>query len=101
MLVNLKIKNVALIESLDITFDKQLNVISGETGSGKSIMLNAMGFVFGDRLDKTLLREGSDSMRVDAFFDTLDASVKVYIEELTGEEANNMIRELLAMSEKK
>ena len=84
MLVNLKIKNVALIESLDITFDKQLNVISGETGSGKSIMLNAMGFVFGDRLDKTLLREGSDSMRVDAFFDTLDASVKVYIEELTG-----------------
>ena len=84
MLVNLKIKNVALIESLDITFDKQLNVISGETGSGKSIMLNAMGFVFGDRLDKTLLREGSDSMRVDAFFDTLDAGVKVYIEELTG-----------------
>lgn len=84
MLVNLKIKNVALIDSLDITFDKQLNVISGETGSGKSIMLNAMGFVFGDRLDKTLLREGTDSMRVDAFFEDLDAGVKFYIEELTG-----------------
>ena len=84
MLVNLKIKNVALIDSLDITFDKQLNVISGETGSGKSIMLNAMGFVFGDRLDKTLLREGTDSMRVDAFFEYLDAGVKIYIEELTG-----------------
>ena len=84
MLVNLKIKNVALIESLDITFDNHLNVISGETGSGKSIMLNAMGFVFGDRLDKTLLREGADSMRVDAFFDNLDVSVKVYIGELTG-----------------
>jgi len=84
MLVNLKIKNVALIESLDITFDNCLNVISGETGSGKSIMLNAMGFVFGDRLDKTLLREGTDSMRVDAFFDNLDTGAKVYIEELIG-----------------
>lgn len=89
MLVNLKIKNVALIDSLDITFDKQLNVISGETGSGKSIMLNAMGFVFGDRLDKTLLREGTDIMRVDAFFDDLDSAVKVYIQELTGVNLDN------------
>ncbi len=84
MLVNLKIKNVALIESLDIRFDNRLNVISGETGSGKSIMLNAMGFVFGDRLDKTLLREGADSMRVDAFFDSLGRGVASYIKELTG-----------------
>lgn len=84
MLVNLKIKNVALIESLDIRFDNRLNVISGETGSGKSIMLNAMGFVFGDRLDKTLLREGADSMRVDAFFDSLGKGVASYIKELTG-----------------
>ena len=84
MLVNLKIKNVALIDSLDITFDKQLNVISGETGSGKSIMLNAMGFVFGDRLDRTLLREGTDAMRVDAFFDDLNAGIQVFIRELTG-----------------
>ena len=84
MLANLKIKNVALIDSLDIAFDKQLNVISGETGSGKSIILNAMGFVFGDRLDKTLLREGTDTMRVDAFFDNLDNGVNVYIHELTG-----------------
>lgn len=84
MLVNLKIKNVALIDSLDISFDKQLNVISGETGSGKSIMLNAMGFVFGDRLDKTLLREGTDNMRVDAFFDGLDAGVKQLVLDLTG-----------------
>ena len=84
MLVNLKIKNVALIESLDIRFDGRLNVISGETGSGKSIMLNAMGFVFGDRLDRTLLREGADSMRVDAFFDNLTTSVAGYIKGLTG-----------------
>ena len=84
MLVNLKIKNVALIDSLDITFDKQLNVISGVTASCTSIMLNAMGFVFGDRLDKALLREGTDNMRVDAFFDDIDAGVKVFTKELTG-----------------
>ncbi len=89
MLVNLKIKNVALIDSLDITFDEQLNVISGETGSGKSIMLNAMGFVFGDRLDKNLLREGTDTMRVDAFFDNIDDGVKIFIRELTGIEVEN------------
>ncbi|MFQ6723796.1 MAG: DNA repair protein RecN [Clostridia bacterium] len=89
MLVNLKIKNVALIDSLDITFDDKLNVISGETGSGKSIMLNAMGFVFGDRLDKTLLREGTDAMRVDAFFDYLDGAVKGFIKELTGIEIDD------------
>ncbi len=84
MLVNLKIKNVALIDSLDITFDNRLNVISGETGSGKSIMLNAMGFVFGDRLDKTLLREGTDNMRVDAFFDELDSGFKTFLKEYAG-----------------
>lgn len=84
MLVNLKIKNVALIDNLDISFGDNLNVISGETGSGKSIMLNAMGFVFGDRLDKNLLREGTDHMRVDAFFDKIDAGVRYYIQELTG-----------------
>ena len=84
MLVNLKIKNVALIDNLDISFGNNLNVISGETGSGKSIMLNAMGFVFGDRLDKTLLREGTDHMRVDAFFEQVDVGVRRYIEDLTG-----------------
>lgn len=89
MLVNLKVKNVALIDSLDITFDKKLNVISGETGSGKSIMLNAMGFVFGDRLDKTLLREGTDNMRVDAFFEGLDDEVKRSIRDLSGIEIDD------------
>ena len=89
MLVNLKIKNVALIDSLDITFDNRLNVISGETGSGKSIMLNAMGFVFGDRLDKTLLREGTDNMRVDAFFDGLDRGFKVFVKDYTGIEIDD------------
>ena len=59
MLASLKINNVALIDSLEINFASNLNVISGETGSGKSILLNALGFVVGDRLDKTMLRTGT------------------------------------------
>ena len=75
MLASLEIKNVALIESLQINFSNNLNVITGETGSGKSIMLNALGFVIGDRLDKSLIRAGADFMKVDAIFSNLNEKV--------------------------
>lgn len=68
MLSNLVIKNVALIHSLTIDFDGGLNVISGETGSGKSIMLDALAFVFGDRADKSMIRQNCNSMKVSALF---------------------------------
>ena len=58
MLQTLKIENVALIDCLELHFDKKLNVISGETGSGKSIMLDSLSFVFGGRADKSLIRSG-------------------------------------------
>ncbi|MBQ8430603.1 MAG: DNA repair protein RecN [Clostridia bacterium] len=75
MLASLIINNVALIEKLEINFGSNLNVITGETGSGKSIMLNALGFVIGDRLDKKLLRTGAEVMRVDAIFSNLSSGV--------------------------
>jgi len=68
MLASIKINNVALIDNLEINFGDKLNVVSGETGSGKSIMLNALGFVIGERLDKSLLRENTEFMKVDAIF---------------------------------
>lgn len=58
MLTTLSIKNYAIIESLIIDFDKRLNIITGETGAGKSILLGAMGLIMGKRADtKSLLNE--------------------------------------------
>ena len=89
MLASLKINNVALIESLEINFANNLNVISGETGSGKSILLNALGFVVGDRLDKTMLRTGTDVMKVDAIFIDICDSVCKKITEKTNVNIEN------------
>ncbi len=69
MLNSLQIKNIAIIESLDINFEKGLNVLSGETGAGKSIIIDSLNFVLGKRADKTLISYGKDSATVCAFFD--------------------------------
>ncbi len=68
MLHILKIENVALVDKVTLQFDEKLNVISGETGAGKSIMLDSLGFVFGGRADRTLIRSGENKMRVEAIF---------------------------------
>lgn len=79
MLQTLKIENVALIEQTTLQFDEKLNVISGETGAGKSIMLDALSFVFGGRADKTLIRSGANSMKVEAIFTNLSNKQKLFI----------------------
>ena len=71
MLQTLNIENVALIDRATLNFDKQLNVISGETGAGKSIMLDSLSFVFGGRADKSLIRSGTSSMKVEAIFSNI------------------------------
>lgn len=84
MLASLHIKNVALIEDNEISFGANLNVITGETGAGKSIMLDALKFVLGDRLDKTMVREGADFMRVDAIFSNLSKEVQQKVFAISG-----------------
>ncbi|MBO7508478.1 MAG: DNA repair protein RecN [Clostridia bacterium] len=64
MLENLIVKNIALIENVEIDFEKGLNVLTGETGAGKSILLDAVGLLLGDRIDKNLLRNGADICKV-------------------------------------
>lgn len=71
MLQTLKIENVALIDKVILDFDEKLNVISGETGAGKSIMLDSLSFVFGGRADKSLIRTGENSMKVEAVFSNI------------------------------
>ncbi len=70
MLTKLSIKNVALIESAEIDFTKGFNVLSGETGSGKSVILESLNFVLGAKAEKTLIRSGADECAVTAEFET-------------------------------
>lgn len=68
MLTKLTIKNVALMDSAQIEFDKGLNILSGETGSGKSVIIDSLNFVLGAKADKTLITHGQDFCQVIAEF---------------------------------
>lgn len=68
MLTNLHIKNIALISELNLEFSKGLNILSGETGAGKSIIIDSLNFVLGDRADKGLIRHGQTTASVQAVF---------------------------------
>ena len=72
MIKQLHIRNIALIEDCTLDFGEKLNVLSGETGAGKSIIIDSLGFVLGARADKTLIRHGATSAMVDAVFDLSD-----------------------------
>ena len=68
MLHRLKISNIALIKELEIEFTNGLNVLSGETGAGKSIIIDSINFLLGDRADKTLIRRGETLAKVEGIF---------------------------------
>ena len=70
MLNELHIENIAVIERADIRFDRGLNVLTGETGAGKSIVIDAIGAVLGDRVSRELVRRGAEKALVTAVFDT-------------------------------
>ena len=69
MLQSLLIKNIALINNTEIFFSSGLNVLSGETGAGKSVILESLNFVLGAKADKTLIRSGESECFVQAIFD--------------------------------
>ena len=69
MLTRLSIRNIVLIEALDLDFSRGLGVLTGETGAGKSILLDALGLILGDRADSGLVRAGQDKASVAATFE--------------------------------
>ena len=71
MLSLLHIENIAVIESADITFEKGFNALTGETGAGKSIVIDAIGAVMGERTSRDLIRTGASSAMVSALFCSL------------------------------
>lgn len=74
MLVSLSIRNVVLIERLDLTFQDGLSVFTGETGAGKTILLDSLALALGQRADVSLIRKGQDSLCVIAEFEAKEGS---------------------------
>lgn len=82
MLTRLSIRNIVLIEALDLDFRQGLGVLTGETGAGKSILLDALGLVLGNRADSGLVRAGEDQASVTASFEfaALPAGVRAVLD---------------------
>src|SRR3989440_10206877 len=70
MLTTLRIKNLALVADLTLELQPGYNVITGETGAGKSILIGALSLVLGERADRSLIRAGTEACSVEAVFDT-------------------------------
>jgi DNA repair protein RecN (Recombination protein N) len=83
MLTTLRIKNLALVADLTLELQPGYNVITGETGAGKSILIGALNLALGERADRTLIRSGSESCSVEAVFDVarLKAPLPLFLEE--------------------
>jgi DNA repair protein RecN (Recombination protein N) len=82
MLTNLLIKNYALIKELNISVDKNLTTITGETGAGKSILLGAIGLVLGQRADNSAIADQSEKCIIEATFDIKNLMLKALFEEI-------------------
>ncbi|MEW6655209.1 MAG: AAA family ATPase, partial [Bacteroidota bacterium] len=69
MLKTLLIKDYALIENIEVHLEKGLNIITGETGAGKSILIDAMGLLLGERASTEVVRKGAEKSIVEGIFD--------------------------------
>ena len=81
MILEIYIKNCALVEELRLTIDKNLNILTGETGSGKSIIIDALGLCLGNKYDKSFLRKGTDKGFVETVFYSENENLKRIISE--------------------
>jgi DNA repair protein RecN (Recombination protein N) len=82
MLKTLLVKDYALIESINIEFGKGLNIITGETGAGKSILIDAMGLLLGERASTEVIRKGASKSYVEGIFDiTNNKKIDAFLEE--------------------
>ena len=82
MLNHLSIENIAVIEKAEIDFTKGFNVLTGETGAGKSIVVDSINAVLGERASKELVRHGAENAFVSAVFDGIGNDVKAMLEKV-------------------
>ena len=90
MLEYLRIRNLALIEDMQLEFEPGMNVLTGETGAGKSFILKALGFLLGDRLTADMVRAGTERAQVEALF-TLDGEDMVFRREILAESGRSRL----------
>ncbi len=81
MLINLNISNIVLIDKLNLEFGSGLNILTGETGAGKSILLDALSLALGARSDVGFIRHGSNTATVVAEFDAINDAIKEIFDE--------------------
>lgn len=91
MLVSLNISNIVLIEKLNLEFGAGLNVLTGETGAGKSILLDALSLALGARSDIGLIRHGCDMASVTAMFDSVPEDIQDILKEFDIESDGDLI----------
>ena len=72
MLQNLRVKNLALIDEAEVDFQRGLNILTGETGAGKSIIIGSINLALGGKVQKEMLREGADYALVELIFDVTE-----------------------------
>lgn len=91
MIRSVSVQNIALIDRVDLELGARLNILSGETGAGKSIIIDSLGFVLGERADRSLIRYGTDHAAVEAVFeDYLTPDVATYLDDM-GIEAEDVL----------
>ena len=91
MLSNLQIENIAVIKSASIDFENGYNVMTGETGAGKSIVIDSLNAILGERTSRELIRSGADSASVCAEFQNVGENVKNELEKLGIEKDDTLI----------
>lgn len=82
MLSNLRVKNFAIIDNITVDFDNGFTVLTGETGAGKSLIIDAIGLLFGDRSSTSVVRSGETKAIVEGVFESLSNNTKKVLEEI-------------------
>jgi DNA repair protein RecN (Recombination protein N) len=103
MLIELKVKNFAIIENLALNFGAGLNVLSGETGAGKSILLKSLSLLMGEKAESDTIRSGVDSAVIEGYFDLSGRSDVLELMESMGLDSSDqtmVVRRILSSSGK-
>ncbi|MBP5761861.1 MAG: AAA family ATPase, partial [Lachnospiraceae bacterium] len=82
MLKNLHVKNLALIEDADIDFSEGLNILTGETGAGKSLLMGSVLMALGSRFDTSMIRKGAENASVELVFDSVSETALSVLRDL-------------------